>query len=680
MRCARKRRREGGAEAASILFFSFDDPLPTSSQQVLPNAPALLAALPSATAYEKSYMHRDTVTHVAAAPGASFFVTASCDGHVKFWKKVAPPPPASTGGGAAAGAAPQTHTGGIEFAKHYRAHVGPVEGLAVSADGGLAASWDAGGSVKVFDVAAFDMCAMFKLPPASAPSATEWVGASADGGGLLAVGDGSGGVCVYAATDSNGDGAPAVRARRSPALSGGAAIVALRWLPVARTLVIGDARGVLDYWRPSVESRGGGDAAAAPSADDADDGWPTDATTFTLKSDSDLYALAVAGAVPLSITSPPSGAKFAVVGSDARVRVFTFASGRLSATYDESPDAAAALHTASAPRPTAPTHLDAVDFGRRLAVERDVWRDAAATPRARGAPRPTVAFDDSGAFLAIPSLHGIKLVNTVTHRLAALLGRDDGARFVGAALFQGAPRGAAGRVRAAAAVDAASADPTLLATAYNSARFYVFTRRGPDESGGEVGGRDALNEKPRPEDVLLAASGGGGGATTTATTAPSSPPPTRATLHTSLGDIVVALFPDNAPLAVENFTTHGKNGYYDGTTFHRVIKGFMIQGGDPTATGSGGESIWGRPFEDEIGVRKHDKAFTLSMANAGPKTNGSQFFVTTVPTPWLDGKHTVFGRVVRGGDVVQAIEKVRTGKSDKPVEDVSIVSVTVGGE
>ena len=497
------------------------------------------------------------------------------------------------------------------------------------------------------------------------------------------MGDGGGGVCVYAATDASGEGAPSVRARRSPALAGGAAIVALRWLPTARTLVIGDARGVLDYWRPSVERRGGGGGggvtAAARDADGAADGWPTDATTFTLKSDSDLYALAVAGAVPLSITSPPSGGKFAVVGSDSRVRVFTFSTGRLAATYDESPDAAAALHAASSSRPTAPTHLDAVDFGRRLAVERDVWRDAgAARPLARGAPRPTVAFDDSGAFLAIPSLHGIKLVNTVTHRLAALLGRDDGARFVGVALFQGAPRRAAGRVRASAAVDAASADPTLLATAYNSARFYVFTRRESDESGGEVGGRDALNEKPRPEDLLAAAGGGGrGGATTTA---PSSRLPTRATLHTSLGDIVVALYPDDAPLAVENFTTHGRSGYYDGTTFHRVIKGFMIQGGDPTATGSGGESIWGRPFGDEFGARKHDTAFTLSMANAGPTTNGSQFFVTIVPTPWLDGKHTVFGRVVRGGDVVQAIEKVRTGKNDKPVEDVSIVSVTVGGE
>ena len=140
--CSRGGAREEGPNASILVLPTLS--FPTS--QVLPNAPALLAALPCATAYEKSYMHRDTVTHVAAAPGASFFVTASSDGHVKFWKKVAPPPPASTGGGASAAAPQTTTTGGIEFAKHYRAHVGPVQGLAVSADGGLAASWDAGGA------------------------------------------------------------------------------------------------------------------------------------------------------------------------------------------------------------------------------------------------------------------------------------------------------------------------------------------------------------------------------------------------------------------------------------------------------------------------------------------------------------------------------------------------------
>jgi peptidylprolyl isomerase domain and WD repeat-containing protein 1 len=122
-------------------------------------------------------------------------------------------------------------------------------------------------------------------------------------------------------------------------------------------------------------------------------------------------------------------------------------------------------------------------------------------------------------------------------------------------------------------------------------------------------------------------------------------------MHTTLGDIFFKLFPEAAPKAVENFATHAKNGYYDGTIFHRVIpkyhdyndfteNRFMIQGGDPLGDGTGGESIWGRKFEDEISDLIHTK-YTLSMANAGPNTNGSQFFITTESTSWLDGKHTV---------------------------------------
>ncbi|EFN51427.1 hypothetical protein CHLNCDRAFT_28034, partial [Chlorella variabilis] len=148
--------------------------------------------------------------------------------------------------------------------------------------------------------------------------------------------------------------------------------------------------------------------------------------------------------------------------------------------------------------------------------------------------------------------------------------------------------------------------------------------------------------------------------------------------------------PLQCPKTVENFTTHAKQGYYDGVIFHRqappclaplFIKGFMLQTGDPLGNGTGGESIWGGEFPDEISRNlRHDRPFTLSMANAGPNTNGSQFFITTVPTPWLDGKHTVFGRVVKGMDVVVAIEKVKTHpKTDKPLEDVHMLNIEVKG-
>ena len=140
---------------------------------------------------------------------------------------------------------------------------------------------------------------------------------------------------------------------------------------------------------------------------------------------------------------------------------------------------------------------------------------------------------------------------------------------------------------------------------------------------------------------------------------------------------MIKLFPDETPRTVENFSTHAENGYYNQVCFHRVIKGFMIQSGDPTGNGTGGESIWGGTFEDEIVTNKLklDRPFTVAMANSGPGTNGSQFFITTQATPWLDGKHTVFGRVVNGIDVVSRIERVSVDQTDKPLQSVNIVSV-----
>lgn len=177
-----------------------------------------------------------------------------------------------------------------------------------------------------------------------------------------------------------------------------------------------------------------------------------------------------------------------------------------------------------------------------------------------------------------------------------------------------------------------------------------------------------------------------------------------AVLETTMGTIRLRLFPEIAPKAVENFMTHIENGYYDGILFHRVIDGFMIQGGDPTATGRGGESIWGRPFADEFDPMYRNFRGALSMANAGPNTNGSQFFIVQAPavaeehlaqmrrfgeaegypdevvdtyenlggTFWLDGRHTVFGQVFEGMDVVDDIASTPVGPMDRPLEDVKI--------
>ncbi len=181
-----------------------------------------------------------------------------------------------------------------------------------------------------------------------------------------------------------------------------------------------------------------------------------------------------------------------------------------------------------------------------------------------------------------------------------------------------------------------------------------------------------------------------------------------ATIKTNFGSIRVKMLPEAAPKAVENFLTHARNGYYNGIIFHRVINDFMIQGGDPTGTGMGGESIWGDPFEDEFTPDARNFRGALSMANAGPGTNGSQFFIVQAGpetidarmfpmlkrqgkdfseeavakytemggTPWLDGAHTVFGQVIEGMDVVDKIAAVRVDRSSRPYDEVSIIGIT----
>ncbi|MEA3371601.1 MAG: peptidylprolyl isomerase [Campylobacterota bacterium] len=152
-------------------------------------------------------------------------------------------------------------------------------------------------------------------------------------------------------------------------------------------------------------------------------------------------------------------------------------------------------------------------------------------------------------------------------------------------------------------------------------------------------------------------------------------------LETTQGNIELELYPDVAPLAVENFTTHIKNGYYNGIAFHRIIRDFMIQGGDPTESGRGGASIWKKPFKDEYKNRTFNKSGILAMANAGPNTNGSQFFITTAKTPWLNGRHTIFGQATPSSmSTVEKLNRVATmGRrgGDRPLERQEIIKAYI---
>jgi peptidylprolyl isomerase domain and WD repeat-containing protein 1 len=309
-------------------------------------------------------------------------------------------------------------------------------------------------------------------------------------------------------------------------------------------------------------------------------------------------------------------------------------------------------------------HLDRFDFGRRVATEKELvkspyWRLA------------TLTFDETGHFLLYPTVIGVKMINISSNKLNRILGKvESSERFLTMALYSGKLKkkrldGSVFDADGGTAAEA-QADPLLICSSFKKNRFFVFSKREPAENA--MGGRDVFNEKPTKEDqeqvqVELGQEMRQG---------------KRATIHTTMGDIVVKLFPKECPKTVENFTMHSRNGYYDGVVFHRVIPGFMCQTGDPNGDGTGGESIWGGDFEDEFHrALKHDRPYTLSMANAGPNTNGSQFFITTVACAWLDNKHTVFGRVEEGTDTVKAIEKSPTDGEDRPMTDIKILAIKV---
>ncbi|KAL9066055.1 MAG: hypothetical protein Q9157_007271 [Trypethelium eluteriae] len=398
-----------------------------------------------------------------------------------------------------------------------------------------------------------------------------------------------------------------------------------------------DKGGMIEYWRPS-------------------DNYEKPDNVFDMKSATNLFEFKKAKSVPTSITFSPTGHQFATFSfPDRKVRVFDFATGKLHRTYDESLATLQDMQQAS----TDIKKLDEVEFGRRLAVEKELDNPAIHN-------RINVMFDETGNFIFYGSLLGTKVINTLTNRVIKTYGFEEPFRPLNLSLYQGQPeqKGVVTVEMAASnnplLKEAEARDAMLVATGSGKVRFYLFT----NEIEVSKSTRDVHNERQRLGNAKQQGE------------AKAKELGSSAVVHTTYGDIHLRLFPDAAPKAVENFVTHSRSGYYNDVIFHRVIRKFMIQTGDPMGDGTGGESIWGKEFEDEFSTLKHDKPYTLSMANAGPNTNGSQFFITTERTPWLDNKHTIFGRAIQGLDVVHQIENARTYK-EKPMEDIKIINISV---
>ncbi|KAH6912640.1 peptidyl-prolyl cis-trans isomerase [Coprinopsis sp. MPI-PUGE-AT-0042] len=583
-----------------------------------------LEHLPNAEQYYKSFMHRD-ILNFAVMTKTEFLITTSVDGHLKLWKK---------------------QDAGIEFVKHYRAHLTPIVAVSASADGQLFATVSEDQTAKVFDVVNFDMINIIKL--GFTPLACCWVHKSGQAQGILAVSEASSGkIHLY---DGRGTESPLEvvdSVHRFP-------VHVMTYSDQYHTVISADEGGFVEYWQP-VEPFG----------------LPKNVPSlWTYKSETDLYEFKKSKSIPTCITLNPNSSSFVTFSlPDRQVRIFSFLTAKLTRKYDESLEAVQEMQQAG----TAVYRVEDMEFGRRLATERELELPG---PDGRIPGRwINVIWDESGAFLLYPTLLGIKVVNTYTNRVVKVLGKDEVVRFLNLTVYQGAPSKKSITTAAMAAsanpilAEKGQRDPTLVCTGFKKNRFYMFTRSEPEDTKG--GDRDVFNERPTREEQTVASS---------SSNAPAGPSKVSnaATIHTTLGDIHIRLFPQQAPKAVENFVGHARSGYFEGVIFHRVIPKFMIQTGDPLGDGTGGTSIWGREFEDEFADDlKHDRPYTVSMANAGPGTNGSQFFITTTATPWLDKKHTIFGRALSGLEVIHGIENVKTNKLDKPFEDIKIVNIDV---
>ncbi|CAK9298804.1 unnamed protein product [Gordionus sp. m RMFG-2023] len=609
-------------------------------------------------------MHRDVVTHINVTK-TDFIITASQDGHIKFWKK---------------------GEEGIEFVKHFKAHLSGILDVSVSYDGALYATVSEDQAMKIFDVINFDMINIFKFD--YIPITCEWIYIANDPLKGIAVSHSlKPYIYIY---DGYGENVPIhvfENLHRNP-------IINISFNPIYEIALSIDNAGMIEYW-------------TGPKKDFIDPiaNNKKNFLHFSHKTDTDLYELAKycnSNNTKVCICSSklsfsPDGKLFGLVSlNEEKVRIFRFDTGKLWRVYSE--DRGSLSEAANNQK--LPLGTTSLELNRRLAIERELLspyshntpndNDNSLDLEAIMLPRTNnLVFDSSGNFVIYSTILGIRILNLITNKCSRMLGVQDNLRFLNIALFQG--RASASKYLESSVPDPVALeiealsdeskprknDPVIFATAFRKNRFYIFSNREPNEDITMGIERDIFNEKPTKEDMLavpeIMASGGINSLSNGESLS------TSAVLHTTLGDIHCKLYANDCPKTVQNFCIHARNGYFNGHIFHRVIKGFMIQTGDPTGTGTGGESIWGHEFEDEIVAHlRHDKPFTLSMANAGPNTNGSQFFITVVPCSWLDKKHTIFGLVTRGMDVVNKINNANTDPdTDKPYDDVTIISVSL---
>jgi peptidylprolyl isomerase domain and WD repeat-containing protein 1 len=464
-------------------------------------------------------MHRDNLSFVICTK-TDFIISASGDGHVKFWKKM---------------------DDGIEFVKHFRAHLNPITSLTANVMGSLLCTSSTDKTVKIFDVINFDMINMIRLD--FTPLTTCWIYKAGDTIPCLAVSDtDSPKISIFDAQGGNDPIHVIEKLHTKP-------VNAICYNSTYETVISVDKSGILEYWQGHKHNFA----------------FPEKIVQFESKLDTSLYEFAKNKTIVTGISVNSDGKKFATMSTDRKVRVFLFLNGKLIRVYDES------LARFSEIQAT-PLALPNMEFSRRMNNEKDIDKTDSLSFN-------NILFDQSGHFLIYSTMIGIKIINVETNKCSRILGKGDNIRPMHVAVFQGKiKRSTAAPTIEQEASETSStsqsiSDPTVFCTAYKKPRFYLYSRRPPSDLQ-EVD-RDVFNEQPSKEDVLAVTESN-----------PVQKIFDNCVIHTTFGDIYLKLFGKECPKTVENFCVHSKNNYFNGHIFHRVIKGFMVQTGDPTGSGN----------------------------------------------------------------------------------------------
>ncbi|SCM23444.1 peptidyl-prolyl cis-trans isomerase, putative [Plasmodium chabaudi chabaudi] len=614
-----------------------------------------LKNIPTNKNYEVSYMHTDVVTHVLVSNKKKYIVTGSCNGVIKFWYK---------------------NVGSIEFVKHFKIHSDEIIYLFMSEDEEFLGSLSKDKTYKQFDISSFDMNIIIKLN--FLPKTGEFVYSSFFSTSVKVAISSSEKPRIYIYKPLESD-----TCIHTIDLSS-SIIEIIKYNKVYNLCILSDNKGIIDivdatnFKFPNKKNNNNpminnsdienNDMDVLTSIDARYNGAKQIA--FSYKSETDLYELCKYKTYALCINISSDGEFMVIFSENYFIRIYKFKTMKLYRVYDESTE----MYLTAQNDPLKKNlHIDSLDFGKRLFIEKEIKKHI----KNQNMKLDMVIFDESNQYIIYTTFIGIKVVNFITNQLCYIIGKNEtNLRYLSISLYQKIipANKIKTNVHESLYINEKNiSDCALFCTVYKKARFYVFTKKIVNEH--ELDERDIYNEQPNQNELnsLLSTK-----SIENIEKNNNNKTPKSAIIYTTMGEIHISFFYKECKKTVLNFATHSTNGYYNNCIFHRVIKHFMIQTGDPGGDGTGGESIWGSEFEDEFFDHlNHSKPFMVSMANCGPNTNGSQFFITTVPCPWLDFKHTVFGKVTQGTKVVLDIEKVRTDKRDKPLDEIKILNIKI---